>query len=194
MGEILTFGDTKDTLRKRIVLLRECMTISDREKAAIKIFDTFFKLPEYQNAEVIYAFAGYGTEISTLNSVFKMINSGKRVALPKILDEEHMEFFEVKKISDIQKNNMGIPEPEVDYPPISDKPDIILVPGTAFDYEFNRLGYGRGYYDRYLTEKGFESIVWKIALGFACQVVGKVPADSRDVPVDMIITEKRTIR
>ena len=194
MGQIVSFGDTKDSLRKRIVLLRECMTAPEREKASYYIFENFFKLPEYQNAERIFAFAGYGTEVSTLNSVFKMINTGKHVALPKIIDEEHMDFFEIKKISDIQKSDLGIPEPVGDNPPVEYRPDIIIMPGIAFDEEFNRLGYGRGYYDRYLRATGYEKFVWKIALAFGCQIVGKVPADHRDIPVDMVITEKKVMR
>lgn len=194
MGDIVIFGDTKEIMRKRIVLLRECMTPVEREKASYYAFDRFFKLPEYQTAEKIFAFAGYGSEVATLNSVFKMINSGKRVSLPKVIDEKHMEFYEVKKISDIKKNGIGIPEPEVEYPPSDYKPDIMLIPGCAFDRGFNRLGYGRGYFDRYLRENGYEKFVWKIALGFACQVVEQVPTEEWDVPVDMIITEKEVIR
>ncbi len=194
MGEIVGFGDTKDTLRKRMILLRECMTGSEREKASWYIQDSIFKLPEYQNAEVIFAFAGYGSEVSTLNAVFKMINQGKQVALPRIIDEEEMRFYMVRKISDIRKNSLKIPEPEEGCPEADMRPDMILMPGVAFDQRFARLGYGRGYYDRYLTSRGYDRFVWKIALGFSCQVVKKVPSTDRDVKVDMIITEKRVIR
>ncbi len=194
MGEIISFGDTKETLRKRILLLRECMTLQEREKASYFIFENFFKLPEYQNAETIFAFAGYGTELSTLNSVFRMINSGKHVALPKMMDEEHMEFFEVRKISDIQKGPLGIPEPNGSYAPVSFRPDIIMIPGVAFDKKFNRLGYGRGYYDRYLVSHGYDRFVWKIALAFSCQIVRRIPTDKKDVSIDMIVTEDKVIR
>ena len=194
MEDFAAFEDTKETLRKRIVLLRECMTSAEREKASYYIFDRFFKLPEYQTAETVFAFAGFGTEVSTLNSVFKMINSGKRVALPKVLDEKHMEFYEIRKISDIKKSGLGIPEPCGDLPLANYKPDMMLLPGSAFDRDFNRLGYGRAYFDRYLLDKGFERFVWKIALSFACQIVGHVPTDETDVPVDMIITENEVIR
>lgn len=194
MGSIVDFGDTKDTLRKRMVLLRECMTSAEREKASWRIFEEFFKLPEYQNAETIYAFAGFGSEVSTLNAVFRMINHGKNVSLPRIIDDVRMDFFSVRRISDITKNSSRIPEPGINCPLTAERPDMILVPGVAFDQRFNRLGYGRGYYDRYLIEKGYDRFVWKIALAFSCQVVKRVPNTDRDVAVDMIITEKKVIR
>ncbi len=194
MGDNTEIRENKEILRNRIILLRECMTPMEREKAGIRIFENFFNLPEYQNAEYIFAFAGFGTEVPTMNSVFKMINSGKKVALPRVLDGERMEFYEIRKISDIRKSDMGIPEPTGECKAVDYTPDMILVPGSVFDRKFNRLGYGRGYYDRYLREKGYERVVWKIALGFACQVVDQVPMDEKDVPVDMIITEKKVIR
>ncbi|MCR4590275.1 MAG: 5-formyltetrahydrofolate cyclo-ligase [Lachnospiraceae bacterium] len=186
--------ENKEILRNRIILLRECMTSAERENAGLRIFENFFKLPEYQNAETIFAFAGFGTEVPTLNSVFKMINSGKKVSLPRVQDDEHMDFYEVRKISDIRKSKIGIPEPFGECEKASYRPDMILVPGSVFDLNMNRLGYGRGYYDRYLREKGYEKVVWKIALSLACQVVDQVPTDENDVPVDMIITEKGIIR
>ncbi len=194
MGDTSITGDSKDALRQRIVLLRECMTEHEREKASSQILDRFFKLPEYQDCEYIYAYAGFGSEVSTLNAVFKMINSGKHIALPKVLDDKHMEFFEVHKISDLKKSAMGIPEPSGELKQAKYKPDMILVPGSVFDRDYNRLGYGRGYYDRYLRGKGYEKFVWKVGLSFACQVVDSVPAEEHDVPVDMIITEKEVIR
>ena len=97
MGEIVSFGDSKDSLRKRIILLRECMPVNERERASYFIFDNFFKLPEYQTSEIIFAFAGFESEVSTLNSIFRMINEGKRVALPKVIDDKNMEFYEVRK-------------------------------------------------------------------------------------------------
>ncbi len=194
MGEIVSFGDSKDSLRKRIILLRECMPVNERERASYFIFDNFFKLPEYQTSEIIFAFAGFESEVSTLNSIFRMINEGKRVALPKVIDDKNMEFYEVRKISDIKKGTMGIPEPTGDYPPMDSRPDVFLLPGVAFDKRFNRLGYGRGYYDRYLTSKGYERFVWKIAIAFSCQIVEKVPHDDRDIPVDMVITEHGILR
>ncbi len=194
MGEIIDFGDTKDTLRKRMILLRECLTPVDREKASWYIFDSFFKTPEYINAETIFAFAGFGSEVYTLNAVFKMINQGKQVALPRIMDKKEMEFFQVRKISDIRKNSLKIPEPELSCPLASFRPDIIMMPGVAFDMKFNRLGYGKGYYDRYLTRMGYERFVWKAAIAFSCQVVQRVPHTDNDVSVDVIITEKKVIR
>ena len=194
MGEIISFGDTKDSLRKRMTLLRECMPPGEREKASYLIFDALFNLPEFQNADTIYSFAGFGSEVYTLNHLFKMIKMGKRVALPRMEDDERLEFYEVRKISDIRKGPLGIMEPDGSYPPIDVKPDIILMPGVAFDRRFNRLGYGKGYYDRYLYETGYYRFVWKIAICFGCQIANRVPSDKHDIIMDMIITEKEIIR
>ncbi len=194
MGEKSIIGDSKDAIRQRIILLRECIPEHEREKASARIFERFFKLPEYQDCEYIFAFAGFNSEVSTLNAVFKMINSGKKVALPKVLDSTHMEFFEVNKISDIKKSPMGIPEPAGELKLVKYKPEMILVPGSVFDTEYNRMGYGRGYYDRYLRGKGYDKYVWKVGLCFACQLVPNLPSEEHDVPVDMIITENEVIR
>jgi 5-formyltetrahydrofolate cyclo-ligase len=89
---------------------------------------------------------------------------------------------------------MGIPEPQVlnDHALVIDEVDLIVIPGVAFDYACNRLGYGGGYYDMLLAQRKKKAPI--IALAYEEQIVDKIPSESHDIKVDMIITDKKIIK
>jgi 5-formyltetrahydrofolate cyclo-ligase len=134
-------------------------------------------------------FASFRTEVETGEMIRRTLSSGKRVVLPKVTGDE-LALYEINDFDDdIVPGAWGIPEPKAVKPVKLDDIDLMIMPGAAFDERGNRVGYGAGFYDRLLPAFGKMTI----ALAFEAQIVPDVPADPHDVPVNMIVTEKRII-
>ena len=183
----------KRFLRKKMKYKRDSINKDDK---AIKDKIIKEKLKEtkfYKNSTNIFIYIGFGSEIDTKEYIKEFLSEGKNVFVPRIKDNI-MEAVKIDSISDLVKNKYGIPEPSYNLYKTSDGSkniDLIIVPGLAFDITGGRLGYGGGYYDRYLEDK-FKNIP-KIALAYDFQVINNVPTDKHDIRVDYIITEKREI-
>jgi 5-formyltetrahydrofolate cyclo-ligase len=133
------------------------------------------------NVQVLGGFSPIQKEALWFRSLFV---KSQKIAVPHIIDESHMKFFEVG-INEIIEGRIGLKltEQQLVHEVV---PDVLLVPGLAFDKSRNRLGRGRGYYDRYL--QSFSGI--KVGVCFELQLVDKVPVDEFDVELDYLITEK----
>ena len=130
-------------------------------------------------------------EIDDLNVLNFLRNKGSNISLPIIRENNQMDFFEFTNSDPLKINKYGIAEP------ISAKkiyPDIIFVPLVAYDNDKNRLGYGGGFYDRYLEKMGKIKKILKIGLGFSYQELKKIPINKHDKKLDLIITEKKIIQ
>ena len=129
----------------------------------------------------------------------RAIKDGKRIFAPRVFGED-MRFFEIRSLQDLKEGYKGIREPEedenkeysLDYKKNYDDSDLILLPGAVFDTSRNRIGYGKGFYDRYLSS-GFKGI--KLALSFDLQIVdaGDFEVGELDVKADFILTERQLI-
>ena len=111
-----------------------------------------------------------------------------KISLPKIKRKNQMNFFEWSFDDPLSINKYGIPEP------ISKKiiyPDVLIIPLVAFDNELNRLGYGGGYYDRYLAKSFKKKRIIKIGIAYSFQKVNKIPINKYDIRLDYIITEEK---
>ncbi len=145
---------------------------------------------EYRKAEVIMVFLSLPVEIDTTPLVLRAWRDRKRVLAPKVsFEQRRMMPIEVRSLSDdeVQESPLGIREPIQGVPfPVANI-DLVLVPGLGFDEHGNRIGRGRGFYDRFLAHRD-----WKgVACGFAFekQVLPQVPMDERDMQIDMLVTE-----
>ncbi len=144
-------------------------------------------LEKVMKADCIMAFYSYKNEPYMIGFMHECMGMGKQIALPRIIGEGKMAAAVYSRDSELKNNAYGIPEP---YPGnIICKPDVVIVPGLAFDLNRNRIGFGKGYYDRFL--KGSEA--YKIGVCFDYQIVEKIDAGSHDVPVDIVVTEERII-
>lgn len=145
-----------------------------------KIVNKIFSLSEFQTAKNIFAYISLKNEVNT-DSILHLKN--KNIFVPKIQGQE---IVMTKYTSlNLTKNKYGILEPENAVPVFPKKNDIIIIPALAADNNFNRLGYGGGYYDRYLRNN--EGL--KVVLIPQVLFISKLPKDIYDVPVDIIITE-----
>lgn len=185
----------KKIIRREILKKRDGMSTDIKAKKDSRIKDRFFSLPEFIAAEKIFFYASFRSEVETLNMIEESLKMGKRIVLPKVDKERHrLRLYEIKDINELSEGYMGIPEPLPDderLVPLDDI-DLVVIPGAAFDYSCNRLGYGAGYYDIVLSERKKKMPV--VALAYEEQIVDLIPSEMHDVKVDMIVTDKRVIK
>ena len=165
----------------------ECQNPELSEEADRLICKKVTSLPEFENAGRVFAFAGVFPEPDTSGIIEKALDMGKTVALPVTMSGGEMEF--AVYTGETVKGMFGISEPLPDAERIVPMcGDIMLVPGVCFDIFCRRLGRGGGYYDRYLSGCG----VFTVGLCRDIFLVNEVPAQEHDIPVQMVITEKRS--
>lgn len=152
------------------------------------IAENLIQRQEYADASVLLAYVSFSSEVNTHFLIEKAWKDGKRVAVPKCMDDSKLEFQYIRSFDDLAPGKFGIPEPvtgeSVEYN--EDDKCLLLLPGVAYTNKGDRLGYGGGYYDRYL--KKHDSIP-NAMLAYSLQQTETLPVDEMDVPADMIITE-----
>lgn len=149
---------------------------------------------EYRLADVIMIFLSTAAEIDTSPIALQAWADRKRVLAPRVSwEQRRMLPIEINSLTrDVRDGMMGLREPLDGMPiPVADI-DLVIVPGLAFDLDGNRLGRGRGFYDRFLAHRDLKAL--SCGLAFAEQVVEKVPQDERDVAIDMLVTDTQVHR
>ena len=172
----------KDKLRKE-ALLRRKNAFSFSTSAEICKRAT--ELPVFKNAKTIMVYLNSKSEVDTSLLIAEAMRQGKNVCSPVVLNATDMKAA-ILDGSGLVRGAFGIWEPNGHF---VDDIDLIFVPGVVFDCERNRIGYGKGYYDRFLKNNEAPSI----ALAFSCQIVPNVPAEPHDKRPDMILTEEGII-
>jgi len=181
----------KAGLRKKMKRMLTAQTRIERAEKSEKIIDRLVGLSEYSNAKTILVYVSMDEEVGTREFIPRAILDGKRVVVPAVSpDERTMTLHEIKKIGELGPGYRGICEPKnrgvcIGYEEI----DLAIAPGLAFDSKGNRLGRGKGMFDKLFTKLKCQ----KVALAFDFQVVEEVPVDEHDKTVDAVITEKRVI-
>jgi 5-formyltetrahydrofolate cyclo-ligase len=177
----------KKELRK--IFLEKRKSIENKEEKSHEIFHKLKGLPIWKKAYIINTYVSIKDEVDTRFIIYHALIENKRVFCPVILGND-LKFGEITSINDLEKGPFGILQPkkihEIDYNLF----DIIIVPGIAFDIKGYRIGYGKGYYDRFLSKikKGI-----KIGLTFDDLILNNLPKDPYDQKVDIIISEKKII-
>jgi 5-formyltetrahydrofolate cyclo-ligase len=185
----------KKTIRDEVLEKRDRIPHAIKAEKNMLIRNSLYTLPEFLDAKTILFYASFRSEVETHSMIKQALKAGKNLILPKVYKEGHrLLLYELKDLRELNAGFMGIPEPFVPDERIVaiDDIDLIIIPGAAFDYSGNRLGYGAGYYDYLLTERKRKMPV--IALAYEEQIVDSIPAEEHDVQVDMIVTDKRVIR
>ncbi|MDE1764722.1 MAG: 5-formyltetrahydrofolate cyclo-ligase [Thaumarchaeota archaeon] len=177
----------KSRLRKQLLDQRDGLSPDFIRIASGKIQDNLRKIDFYRNARIIGGYHAVGSEVRTLDILQEILNAGKDLALPKV-EKDNLAFKKISSFSDLEVGNFSVMEPKERCETVK-KLEVILVPAIALTRERYRLGYGFGYYDRYLHEKRSK----KIALSYSKQIVKSIPHDNHDVKVDCIVTEDEII-
>lgn len=150
-------------------------------------------LDEYAGAECVALYAPAHNETDTGLILAAAFQAGKRVLYPAVCGH-HMVFRTVERIEELREGAFGLLEPcstGVDHQ--ADEADLIIVPGVAFDLSGHRIGYGKGFYDRFLPHPGRTAHLVGLCHDFQL-VESRVPIDVHDIPMEIIVTDKRIIR
>lgn len=179
----------KQGLRLQISEERKNILPDTKMKMDTEIKNQLFKTEEYKNAGIIFTYVSKPDEVDTINIIKDMLKSGKRVAVPKCIPETlGMDFYEINFLSQLKDGCYGVLEPDTTLCKKVGQSDmcICLVPGLSFDRYGYRLGYGKGYYDRFLA--GF--VGYTIGLCYCSCTRGQLPRGYFDRPVNALITEQ----
>ncbi len=180
----------KSKLRKEIIEKRNLLDENTVKSASKTIVKTLQSLPDLKQAKIVLSYMPYGKEVDIRPLNQWILNQGKVLCLPRVINKTEMEARAVNDISQgLLKSGFGVLEPTYDNELIdTDKIELILVPGLAFDKTGNRMGHGNGYYDRFLASCSTNTIL--IGIAYAFQVFDSIPFDKYDVKVNKLITEK----
>ena len=173
----------KTQLRKEIREMKRAMTEGDICIRSRILCEKFLNSEAYRNAKTIYGYLPYNQEVRTWDALRKALEDGKRVAVPKVYGDE-MKFIYITDLSQTDIGYCGIPEPITDEPVAEDKTALVLMPGLAFDREGHRIGYGGGFYDRFLSAEPDHPT---LALCYDFQICENLPTAEFDIPVDTVI-------
>lgn len=173
----------KKELRRSIREQKRAMTEEQIVTASEKLGQLFAATEAYQKAETIYGYLPYNQEVRTVPMLQKALDDGKKVAVPKVFGEE-MKFIYLDDLTAVEKGYAGIPEPVADGPVADDKEALVLMPGLAFDPQGHRIGYGGGFYDKFLAAEPNHPTV---ALCYAFQMLPRLETEEFDIPVDCVL-------
>jgi 5-formyltetrahydrofolate cyclo-ligase len=183
----------KKSIRKNILAMRNALPDKQIKSMSRSICARFTGLDEVRDCSVMMIFLSFGSEVNTDNIIEWAWQHKKIVLVPLCKPEtRELESFPIKTFNDVEPGYFGIREPKKDIlkPALKTDVDLVVVPAVAFDRRGYRIGYGGGYYDRFLAGMN----VHRIGLAFSCQIIPETPADRYDIPVDGIITEKEYIK
>ena len=175
---------TKQEIRSAMRLQRSQYPYGHRD--SLKIYEVLQQWSVYKNCEALFAYAAMGSEVETYLIMETALRQGKRLCLPRVEDNRQMHFYEVQDLRSLKRSAMGIYEP-AEEAPLAEPGEkaLILLPGLAFDQKGGRLGFGAGYYDRYLAR---HPQARRGGLCFHFQVVtDELPQEETDMKVQYLI-------
>lgn len=209
--------ETKKEIRTRALKERGALPPETRAFYDQKIHRLAAAHPLFQNAREIYCYASFRDEVSTAGLIELAWQKGKKVAVPRVAEGMRMEFCYIESLTELRPGYQGIPEPAAGISGIQDalgrgaadnisgkalpvraggreelhekdgRDILVILPGAAFDRKGNRIGYGKGFYDRYLQH--FHRCR-RMGLAYSVQCVEEIPAQAWDICAEAVITEK----
>jgi 5-formyltetrahydrofolate cyclo-ligase len=189
----LSCTQRKRALRARILARRDSLTAAEHAALSAAVTDRFTALPEVLAARALLCFVSFGSEVDTSLLMTWAIAAGKIVAAPRVIGPRAMEARRVTDPEhDLEQGRFGIMAPHADLPLVQPQElDVVVMPGSAFSAQGERMGYGGGFYDTYVRHATGAT---RIAPTFELQMVAALPCEPHDLPVDVIVTEERVLR
>ncbi len=173
----------KQELRTFIREKKRAMTPAEIETESAALGVLFRNSPLYRQAKTVYGYLPYNQEVRTVPILEQALRDGKRVAVPKVYGDT-MRFIYLADLSQVEAGYAGIPEPIADGPVADDPTALVLMPGLAFDPQGHRIGYGGGFYDRFLAQEPNHPT---LALCYGFQVLPVLKTEAFDIPVDCVL-------
>ena len=173
----------KKELRRSIRERKRAMTEEEIVQRSEKLGKLFVQSEAYKNAKTIYGYLPYNQEVRTVPMLEQALKDGKKVAVPKVYGDE-MKFLYLDDLSKVSKGYAGIPAPIADEPVADDETALVLMPGLAFDPAGHRIGYGGGFYDKFLAAEPNHPT---LALCYEFQMLPELHTEEHDIPVDTVL-------
>jgi 5-formyltetrahydrofolate cyclo-ligase len=185
----------KKEIRAMIKARKAALTPEYVADYSARVTERFCAMREYREAQAIYAYLTFNEELRTEFLIRQAWADGKRVAVPRVLGKGCMEFYYIDSFEGFVTSAFGVPEPPEDPAKLAGDADfLLLMPGLAFDRAHNRVGYGGGFYDRYIERKAAGGArIYKPALAYDFMIVDDIPANDFDVKVDAVITAEEVL-
>ena len=173
----------KKELRRSIRERKRAMTEEEIVSRSEKLGVLFAQSEAYKNAKTIYGYLPHNQEVRTVPMLEQALKDGKKVAVPKVYGDE-MKFLYLDDLTKVSKGYAGIPEPIADGPVADDETALVLMPGLAFDPQGHRIGYGGGFYDKFLAAEPNHPT---LALCYEFQLLPELDTEEHDIPVDTVL-------
>jgi len=181
----------KNELRKKYLDLRKSKDEYELKKASETIVENLESISEFKKAETIMVYVSYRNEVDTHELITKLIGQNKRVCVPLCGENCSMTAREIKDFAELVSGSYGILEPKEDSPIVSKNDiDFVVVPGCVFSRNGHRIGYGKGYYDRFLDGMTFKTA----GLCYSFCLLDEVPYEKTDIALDFVVTENGVVK
>ena len=186
-------GQTKAEVRTLALALRDEMPKQERMRCSEKIVKNLTEHTCYREAQELLTYVSFRSEVDTISLIEQAFADGKAVFVPRVAGRE-MDFFRIKGLCDLEEGYHGILEPRDHITEVYNSligKALMCMPGVAFDRAHHRIGYGGGYYDRYLSNLSghMKDMICTTALAYDCQILQEIPWDSHDICPERIVTE-----
>lgn len=190
IGEMKNKADLRTLMKRR----REAMSEDEREALSIRAVQRLFSLPEMTHCRIVMSYMPIRNEVDTLRFNKDILDANKQLCLPRVRNEKDMDAFFITDFKlELAQGHFNIQEPLFALEPVNPATiNIIILPGLAFDTRGNRLGFGKGYYDRFIER--IDEKCLKIGLAYGFQVVEGIEAEPWDRKLDLVVTEDRVYR
>lgn len=192
---ILNCSDSKSALRSKHKSNRRLMDKNDKLSKDFKIFQNFILSDLFLQSDVILTYVSSEIEVDTREIIEYSLKVGKKVAVPvSISDDFSLKFYFINSMNDLHVGYFSILEPDVNICELCNVNKLssllCIVPGLAFDFSGHRVGYGKGYYDRFLCKHQCKTV----GFCYETDLIESVNKNQYDIPVDSILTEKRILK
>lgn len=183
----------KNEMRREMLKKRNSMPLEDRAEKNRIIREKIVSLDKWKKADTVFTYIDMGSEVNTTELISKAWSENKKVCVPIAKKNRLMYFVEITSFDGMKRSSLGVMEPEagIEKAVVPKKDDLIIVPGSMFDLNKNRCGYGGGYYDTYGEKYQLENTV---GVCYDFQLLDEIPTEKFDRKLNMIITEKRIVK
>ena len=181
--------EKKKQIRKEVIAKRLQMCESEVKDKSRTITKMVLGLQRYLDADTIFCYVDFRNEVKTRMIIADAWSRGKCVAVPRV-EGNVMNFYQISSWEDLRCGTMKIEEPVSECRKINTRKGFMVMPGVAFDEKMHRIGYGGGYYDKYLE---MEHDIYVVAVAYENQIYEKLPVEEHDLSPKMVVTEKRIL-
>ena len=177
---------TKDNIRRNMTKCRNKMQINDVVSKSKVIAHKLFDRDNYRCAQTIFIYVSKGNEVDTHDIIINALRAGKKVAVPRVLGDGKMEYYYINGLDDLSVGSFGVLEPQIGEVAKINEHCLFIMPAVAIDKGRNRVGYGGGYFDRYISS--MDCKVVKMCLIYDFQLLnGFIDKESHDEKIDEVI-------